>query len=357
MRKRRFIPESDDGVLVEVSCRTIGGLALLRPSRKLPGVIAGVLGRALEVSPLEIAALFFASNHWHGLLITEDQQSLSRFMMHVQANLAKEAGRLVDWQGKVWSREYDGIVVSREPEVQWARLKYILAGGVKEGLVESPLAWPGLHSARALMTGEPIVGYWMNRTKEWAARRRGEDFGVYDYATRYEIPLVPLPCCGHLSAEEYRDEVVKLVVEIQDECAASRNGRPVAGVEAILSQDPLKRPTVKRPKRSPRPQFHVASREALDELRAEFAEFDLTYDLAAQALRSGDLGAAHRFPPGSFPPALAYVGPPAPPPPRRPPTRTITVSETGVVERGPIPVVVIATRSQVVEPRARGQPP
>ncbi len=69
-------------------------------------------------------------------------------------------------------------------------------------------------------------------------------------------------------------------------------------MEAILSQDPYKRPTVKRPKRSPRPQFHVASREALDELRAEFAEFDLMYELASEALRSGDLGAARRFPPG-----------------------------------------------------------
>ena len=38
-------------------------------------------------------------------------------------------------------------------------------------------------------------------------------------------------------------------------------------------------------------------------------------------------------------------------------TRTITVSETGVVEREPIPVIVMATRCQVVEPRARGQPP
>ncbi len=64
MRKRRFIPENKDGVLVEISCRTIGGLAMLRPSRKLPEVIAGVLGRALELSPLEIVVLFFASNHF-----------------------------------------------------------------------------------------------------------------------------------------------------------------------------------------------------------------------------------------------------------------------------------------------------
>ena len=131
----------------------------------------------------------------------------------------------------------------------------------------------------------------------------------------------------------------------------------MAGVEAVLNQDPFQRPTVKKPKRSPRPQFHAASKDALDELRGEYAEFNAMYELASQALRSGDLEAAHRFPPGCFPPPLAFVGPPPPPLPPRPPTRTITVSESGVVERGPIPVIVIATRNQFVEPRARGQPP
>ena len=49
---------------MEVTCRTVGGLALLRPSRKLPEIIAGVLGRALELSPLEICGLSFVSNHF-----------------------------------------------------------------------------------------------------------------------------------------------------------------------------------------------------------------------------------------------------------------------------------------------------
>ena len=113
---------------MEITCRTIGGLALLRPSRRLVDVTVGVLGRALEVSPLQICAIFCASNHYHALLVVDDQQSLSRFMAHYQANLAKEAGRLVAWSGKVWSRRYDGIVVSDEPEAQWSRLKYLLAG-------------------------------------------------------------------------------------------------------------------------------------------------------------------------------------------------------------------------------------
>ena len=52
MRKRRFIPENKDGVLVEISCRTIGGLAMLRPSRKLPEVIASTpaTGRPLRAA-------------------------------------------------------------------------------------------------------------------------------------------------------------------------------------------------------------------------------------------------------------------------------------------------------------------
>ncbi len=56
-RPARFIPENKNGVLVEVTCRTIGARALLVPSpdpRRFNEVVVGVLGRALEVSPLEL---------------------------------------------------------------------------------------------------------------------------------------------------------------------------------------------------------------------------------------------------------------------------------------------------------------
>ena len=58
------------------------------------------------------------------------------------------------------------------PDVQWSRLKYLLANGVKEGLVESPLDWPGVSCAKALVHGEPLEGYWFNRSKEWSAHNR-----------------------------------------------------------------------------------------------------------------------------------------------------------------------------------------
>jgi hypothetical protein len=43
-RHLRFVP--DGGALVEVTCRTIQGRLLLRPSQQLNDIVLGILGRA-----------------------------------------------------------------------------------------------------------------------------------------------------------------------------------------------------------------------------------------------------------------------------------------------------------------------
>ncbi len=132
-RTARFIPENQDGVLVEITSRTIGARALLLPApnpRRFNEIVIGVIGRALEVSPLDLCATVFLANHLHILAVVHDQQELSRFMQHLGANVSKEiGGRIRDWRGSFWERRYDGIVVSDEPKVQWARLKYCLSQG------------------------------------------------------------------------------------------------------------------------------------------------------------------------------------------------------------------------------------
>ncbi|MCY1078766.1 hypothetical protein [Archangium lansingense] len=64
-------------------------------------------------------------------------------MQYLRANLSKKLGRLVDWRGGFWERRY-----SAEPVLDDAalvgRLRYVLAHGVKEGLVEKCAEWPGL---------------------------------------------------------------------------------------------------------------------------------------------------------------------------------------------------------------------
>ena len=297
-----FLPQNDAGVLVEVTVRTIGAQALLVPRpdpRRFNEIVLGVMGRALEVSPLELCGAVFLANHAHVLAVVHEQQDLSRFMHHLAGNLSKEVNRIRQRTGPMWARRYNGIVVSDELEAQWSRLKYLLSHSVKEGLCESPFDWPGVHCANALVHGEKLEGVWFNRTKEWAARNRGVNFGTYDFATRYQVGFAPLPAFRELSAEEYRERVADLVREIEEEGVRVRDGNPVAGVDKILSQNPFVPPT-KTPKKSPKPLFHVKSREAKDELRDELKDFLTQYLEASDALRSGRRvpPEASLFPPG-----------------------------------------------------------
>ena len=367
-RFQRFIPENKDGVLVEITCRTIGARALLVPSpnpRRFNEIVVGLMGRALEHSPIEICACVFLSNHYHILAVVYDQQELTRFMRHFAGNSSKKIGRLRGWSGALWHRRYDGIIVGREPEAQWKCMKYLLSHSVKEGLCESPLDWPGVHAAKALVHGERLEGYWFNRSKECAARHCGKDFGTYDFATKYRVGFAPLPAFRELTPDAYQDKIAELVTKIEEEGKAERDGDPVAGVEKILSQNPYEPPT-RKPKHSPKPLFHVASKETWKELWEEFAAHLTQYRMASEALRRDrNMEAAGWFPPGCYPPALPFVGDPAPPRPPSPPTRRITVLKSGGVERGEIPVVEVpvvprrySLRAQEPEePRARGEPP
>ncbi len=162
---------------------------------------------------------------------------------------------------------------------------------LRGGLVESPLRWPGLHAARHLVHGEPLEGVWFNRSKEWAARIRHQEYGTYDFATRYSIRLAQLPAFRHLTPEEYQDKVAGLIREIEDESERKRDGDPVAGVEKILSQNPLEPPT-RQTKRSPKPLFHFATREERDDLEDGFMAFLGQYRISSEAFRGGNLKAA-----------------------------------------------------------------
>jgi hypothetical protein len=205
----RYVPER--GALVEVTVRTIQSRLLLRPSPALNERVAGVLGRAQRLYGVRCCAVACASNHWHALLQVNDAEQLARFMQYVDGNIAREVGDLVGWSGPFWARRYSAILVSDEGEAQVERLRYILAHGVKENLVERVRDWPGVHAARSILEDKPLKGYWFDRTQEYAARNRGEEYGRLTYATEETFSLTPLPCWGHLSPEQYRERVAALV--------------------------------------------------------------------------------------------------------------------------------------------------
>jgi putative transposase len=303
-RGLRFVPEED--TLVHVTCRCIHGRLLLRPGPVLEPIIIGALARSKRRHDVRIIAFSFLSNHLHLILGVDTAYQLAGFMGYFQSKLAREVGRLTGWREKVFGRRYQAIVISSEEAAQIERLRYVLANGTKEGLVERPGDWPGVHAARALLGEETLEGIWIDRTQQYAARRRGKEHDAERFTTNETLTLDPLPCWKHLDKRVVRAWIAALLADIGAEAAAHRKktGTPVLGRAAILTQHPHSRP--RQSKKSPAPRFHAASREARRFLYRIYAEFVAQFREAAERLRAGDRDAP--FPPGSFPPALPFVG-------------------------------------------------
>jgi len=302
-RPIRYIPEQ--GALVEITCRTIQSRYLLRPDPALNDILLGILGQAQRLHPVEIVAFFVASNHYHLLAWVPNAERMADFMEYFQGNVAREVGRLRKWRAKVWSRRYEAIVVSDEPAAQVDRLRYVLANGVKEGLVARVEDWPGISLVKSVLSGEPVRGTWFDRTAEYRAKLRGEDFEPRRYATEETVVLSQLPCWRHLSPEKYRELVSGLVQEIDADAAAERKrtGRQPLGAAAILRQHPHTWPD--KTKKSPAPRYHAATKEAREAFRKAYGIFLAAFREAAERLKAGDRTA--KFPNGCFPPGLPFV--------------------------------------------------
>ena len=302
-RKLRHTPEG--GALFEVTCRTIQSRFLLRPGPLLNEIIIGALARAKKRYGPELVAFIFLSNHLHILIRVDDSQQLSRFMGYFLSKLAREVTRLTGWRDKVFARRYQAIPVSEEERAQIGRLIYILSNGCKEDLVAEPQDWPGVHCVNALLTGQSLEGTWFDRTQEFAARNRGENFGARQYATKDVLELAPLPCWRHLSPEQYQAQIAALVETIKAEAKARRqaSGIQPLGPATILAQDPLSRP--RKSKRSSAPRVHAVSKLVRKAMYEAYAWFVAAFREAAANLRAGDRMA--KFPQGSFPPGLPFV--------------------------------------------------
>jgi hypothetical protein len=304
-RPLRFIPQNS---LVEITTRTLQGRLLLKPSTELTDLILGIIGKAQALYGMTIHAFVFLSTHAHFLLSPSSADQLARFMQFVNANVAKEAGRLHLWRERLWSRRYRSIVVADEGAAH-DRLRYILAHGVKEGLVWTPGAWPGPNCIAALTAGAILRGTWRDRSAEYLARMRGDSVSPSQFATTFDIKLAPLPCLQHLTADQRQAECRRVVGEIETRAEAENRekGRQVMGVSAILAQDPHSKPATTD--RSRAPFVHASDDSTEMEFRIRYRAFVDDFRAGAQRLveRAGELMAM--FPLWAFPPALPFNAP------------------------------------------------
>lgn len=302
-RRLRYIPKP--GTLVEVTCRIIHGRMLLKPNRPLNEMIVGTLARAKRRYGVRICAAAFLSNHAHLLVQVDDAKQLASFMAFVSSKIAREVGRRLRWREKVWGRRYSAIVVSDETEAQVARLRYVLAQGVKEHLVARCTDWPGVHAAEALATGRPLAGYWSDRTAEYRARLQRKKVGSRRFTKRETLTFDPLPCWSHLAPDVYQTCVADMVAGIEAEAEADRKARGIAprGVKATLRQSARRQHN--RANRPPAPAFHAATNRVRLALMEAYRWFVVAYRNAAERWRQGDHKAP--FPEGCFPPAPPFI--------------------------------------------------
>ena len=299
---RYFLPNS----LVEVTNVTFQNRYFLRPSEDLNDIFLGVLGLAQKKHGMPLCGVVVMSTHFHLLVIPKDPEHLADFMEFLNTNLSKEVGRLHGWKGKLWHDRYHHIAVSNEEKIQIRRLRYLLAAGVKEFLVDRVVQWPGVHSATALIRGESLVGHWYNRTKEYADRQRGEkNPDPQKHASEQRVFFSPLPCWQHLHQETWRRHIEEMVSDIDAEGARERQrtGRRSLGVKRVLAVQPTRRP--REVKRSPRPRYHAVTAREFKRWREVLSAVIKEFNEASLLLRSGERNAV--FPEGTFPPALPFV--------------------------------------------------
>jgi REP element-mobilizing transposase RayT len=241
----RFI---DPDVPLHIISRVFQGRHLLRPSRELNSVIAGVIGRAQHVYPnVRLYAFAFMSNHMH-LMVQGGPEDVPAFIGFIKREISRRWGSRpeVNWPGTMW-HEYLATALPND-ESQVGCLKYILSQGVKEGLVARPQDWPGVHCARHLLEGTPLRGEWLDATSYSRARnaesRKCSPQSIHKtpYLTSYAVAIAVMPAWGSLSERERAKEVMRLVGEIEAEARSERRGTPPLGSDRVCTT-PLRRRT------------------------------------------------------------------------------------------------------------------
>ncbi len=280
-----------------VTARTFQSRLLLQPTRRAREVLGGVLARAARLTGVQLYGFVAASNHVHLLCRVRDGR-LSAFMQYLLANISKKVGPLVGWRGQMWERRFSAEPVLDE-EAMEGRLRYILAHGVKEGLVRQVSEWPGLSCLPQLLGPAERSFPFFEWRRRWESGKLvpGGD-SPYDaqWASDEPLELTPLPAWQALAPAARREKVKQIVADIETE--GRKKYRHVLGVSGVLARSPTEPPV--NTKRSPRPWCHASTKEVRLAFLARYASFVAAFRVASARFRDGNWAAV--FPPLAFRP-------------------------------------------------------
>ena len=277
--------QSAEWALHHVVSRCINGFSFLKPTPATVQICKGVLGRALAMysKRIKLIHMAFLSNHFHLLLESEDVHALSQFMQYLKSNLSRELAREHDWQGAMWQSRFASEEILDEESLEEI-FKYITENSVKEGLVDHPRAWRGLHGFHQLVDLVECEGSWLDRTALFHAKQNTktrDQVKTGDFITSYKVELTKPRMWSKLSEEQYHRRCVELCDEAIKSARAKRVGRSM-GMARVLAQPVFK---ARRPKRGTRPLCRAKTVELFKAYRQKYWDFKKAFHAAYQHAR------------------------------------------------------------------------
>jgi len=223
--------------------------------------------------------------------------------------IAKEVGRHIGWRGAFWHRRFSAEPILDDEALE-RRLAYIFTHGVKEGLVDRAVKWPGLTCIPELCHAQRRLFPWYSRTAQYWARQRGEDHREARFETTEALTITPFPAWLELDVRERMERARRILEEAETRAIAERGDKPGLGRDAVMAQDPRAEPL--STKRSPQPLCHASTKAAFEAFRSMYRDFLAAYREASELLRKGRVDVA--FPEHCYRPPLPRNWMPTAPP-------------------------------------------
>ena len=144
---RHFLPDH----LHEATLKAMQGRYFFVPGDRINQLIIGALAYGQKKYGMKICYPVSMNDHHHWLYVPESPEQARDFFRLVNGQISHEVGLEVDWSDGLFKQRYTSTIVTEDAQVE--RLKYLMANGVKEGLVKRPEHWPGVNGAKALISG------------------------------------------------------------------------------------------------------------------------------------------------------------------------------------------------------------
>lgn len=292
--------ESDKYYFITNRCML--GLFLMRPDEETRRIIKGCLARAADKHDVDLVCFVFMSNHFH-LIARFPDLNMAEFMGELQSQIVS---RLNDHRGRsgvAFPERYDAQTLLDDQAVR-DKVCYTLNNPVRAGLVEQASDWPGVSSMASHLTGNPLVGRWLNGKKRRKHRRRKADYDRSEAMEEYTVDLhIPEAFDGETEAERRRHLLDCIASDRRRAWAVMTDtpGEPpkVLGEEQIKKQPWTKCSQATSHRRFQRRRLAMASDiDALRSYREKRWETTEKYRRASARFRDNKPA---RFPHGTYP--------------------------------------------------------